>query len=608
MPTPSRLSAAVSSATPFTYADRLRSIVHATADDEESLVAPAESEDPDSDEEAEAILASFRARAKKKSQEMDMIKAAEEEALKSCVVEDFWGPLQRRTAIENAKRKIARAKDRVQLMLRFEALPKPPPDLLTDPDWLWLFMAYRERALLGALPTEQSLAAFASCGAVCRAWHDAVQPVTRRRCRLRHAHMVAATVCYPTLGLRFGDHRFKRPSFIETAPSGEIVVAEQHQLALLPSTRTSTVSYSATRTFVTPATHRILGTAGSAAGELYHPHGLAISQDGLRVYVADRSNHRVQCLRLADGAPLDATQPGAVWGPYGLALLATTLFVADANNDRIVGLDCHDLRLRRGEWGAGKGSTPGSGELDRPRGLATMREGAQLVVADMGNNRMSVFEISKGEHVRCFGDIDSGGGALPLRQPYGVVVLEHEEAPLVLVSEYDGRRIVVFSLEGAPLQIVSPAGVGALGGLVADEAWIYALDAEKGRLVAFTTRAPAPLGDVVSAVDDSRSCHDCTDPTTFLHSPVGALDVEGLRMAQARAAAGFASKFRGLRITAGALNGQADDDGSPGGVIDRAAEEDRKEREAAEARRRAEWLQLKRCMCTEQRCNLCLPL
>ena len=70
---------------------------------------------------------------------------------------------------------------------------------------------------------------------------------------------------------------------------------------------------------------------------------------------ADRSTaHRAQLLRIADGAPLDCTQPGAVWGPYGLALHpdGATLYVADANNDRVLALDSRDLRQRRLEIGS----------------------------------------------------------------------------------------------------------------------------------------------------------------------------------------------------------------------------------------------------------------
>ena len=53
-----------------------------------------------------------------------------------------------------------------------------------------------------------------------------------------------------------------------------------------------------------------------------------------------------------------------------------------------------------------------------------------------------------GEHVTQFGNTELPNGALPLRQPYGVLAWQD----LVLVTEYDGRRLVVFDKAYNPLQ------------------------------------------------------------------------------------------------------------------------------------------------------------
>ncbi len=600
MPSPASLSSAVALASPSRFAERLRIAVSSVADINEPLVGPEEEEAPDSDEEAEAILADFRERAQRKSREMALLKQAEEEAVRNTVIEAHWGPLQRRVAIENAKAKMARARDRAQLLLRMAPKPVASHACLTDPDWLWLFMRWREQELLGELPTEPALAVFSGCAAVCHAWRDAVLPVTQQRCKLRHAHMVG-TSHIPTLGANFGSHHFKRPSFLEAAPSGEVLVADQHRITLLPTTRTSTVSYGASRTFVTPTTTRVLGSAGNAQGQLYHPHGMAVTADGLAVFVADRSNHRVQLLRLSDGEPLDCTTPGAVWGPYGLALLGASLFVADANNDRVLAFDSRDLRLHKGVEMGGKGEAPGL--LDRPRGLTAIEQGTQLVVADMGNNRCNVYSTCDGSYVRSFGDVPSArGDALPLRQPFGLVSVD--AGAMVVVSEYEGRRVLVFASDGSPLQVLAPAGIGALGGMVCDGSWVYALDAEKGKLLAFTSTTPAPLSEAVRAATEDGPRE--VDPSTFVTDPLGSMSAVEMQRAVVGA---LSSKLRnGLRVAAAggsaAGGAQTEPGGSPDGVIDAAQEEKR----TVHARQRANWLQLKRCMCTEDRCPLCLPL
>lgn len=318
---------------------------------------------------------------------------------------------------------------------------------------------------------------------------------------------------------------------------------------------------------------------------------------------ADRSTaHRAQLLRIADGAPLDCTQPGAVWGPYGLALHpdGATLYVADANNDRVLALDSRDLRQRRLEIGSA-GTLPG--QLDRPRGIATLQGGEQIAVADMGNARINVYATHDGSYLRCFGDAASHGETLPLRQPYGVLALD--QGASILVSEYEGRRLVLFAVDGTPLQVLSPPGVGALGGLVADgERWIYALDAEKGRVLALTTTTPAPLGEVAS----SGAHHG--EGSSSLEAAVSA-SAFGVRLAQTKAAAQLQARLQGLHISAldGAaqLRARDDADGSPSSVIG-SSEAIAIERRRASAQRRNDWLQLKQCMCTEERCALCLPL
>ena len=143
------------------------------------------------------------------------------------------------------------------------------------------------------------------------------------------------------------------------------------------------------------------------------------------------------------------------------------LYVCDANNDRIVGFNARALSAEPLISFGSKGAL--IGELDRPRGLSIA--GNEIVVAELGNNRCSVWTHG-GDCTRTIGDVASANGALPLRQPFGVL---HAHGLLLVTESTTFGRLVVFTPEGIPLQVLSPRGCAALGGMVADANWIYVL-------------------------------------------------------------------------------------------------------------------------------------
>ena len=116
--------------------------------------------------------------------------------------------------------------------------------------------------------------------------------------------------------------------------------------------------------------------------------------------------------------------------------------------------------------------------------------GTEIAVAELGNNRVSVWTLS-GDCTRTIGDMASANGALPLRQPFGVL---HAHGLLLVSESTTFGRLVVFTPKGEPLQVLSPRGCAALGGMAADAHWVYVLDAEKGHVLAFATKMPANLG------------------------------------------------------------------------------------------------------------------
>jgi sugar lactone lactonase YvrE len=167
-----------------------------------------------------------------------------------------------------------------------------------------------------------------------------------------------------------------------------------------------------------------VGGAGSAAGQLRRPSGVALGPDGT-VYVADTGNDRVQAfsprgrLRSSFAAHVRLSAPSAVAiGPGG------RLFVVDAGHRRVVvlspdgrlvarwraagvdeiavdgrgrvflaGTDRDRIEMRTtggrplGEFGR---TGTGAGELSSPRGVVLDCHG-DLLVADWGNNRVQRF-------------------------------------------------------------------------------------------------------------------------------------------------------------------------------------------------------------------------
>ena len=501
MPPPSFLAEALAaSSLPSQLAARLREATSSAPYD----FASGDDEEPDSDEEADRIIAEHRSRREVEQQaEAEAAKAEAEAAASVPLVEmqPHWGAAARAAAVRRAYEKREDHKEKrlaaiAEAALRAARERSGAAQVLTDADYLSLLMEHREADLLGGVLTEGALQRFSSVASVCSAWHTAVSFVLSRHVRLRHSHMMHDA---PK-----AVHGFLRPSFLAlTLDEEHLIVADQHRLSLVPVPPPASESddeplasggstaadaharaTGAVRTLGTPD-----GSGGSLPGELYHPHGIALCPDGETIFVADRSNHRIQCMRLRDGAPLDSTPTGVVWGPYDVCMLNRhQLLVCDANNDRVLVLHAKRLDLPPVRCFGSTGSE--MGQLDRPRALTLLGQegskrdgGEEIVVAEFGNNRCSVWSAA-GRCLRTFGE------DLPLCQPFGVL----NAHGVLLVSEMEGRRLCVFHRDGAPLQTLSPRLCGGLGGLAADADWIYCLDAQKGHLLAFTTRAPLPLG------------------------------------------------------------------------------------------------------------------
>ena len=191
----------------------------------------------------------------------------------------------------------------------------------------------------------------------------------------------------------------------------------------------------------TTATGCLQGDLGGGAGQLTFPTAVALDANGA-LYVADRNNNRISVFDtinstfmhsfgfgVATGAAALETctatcLPGSAGGaagqlnfPSGVALDGTTLHVADRLNQRISSFALSPLSfLRTFGFAVDTGTfqfesctttcQPGdlgddAGQFDDPTGIHML--GANLLVADSGNERISVFNPTTPSLIESFG-------------------------------------------------------------------------------------------------------------------------------------------------------------------------------------------------------------
>ena len=180
---------------------------------------------------------------------------------------------------------------------------------------------------------------------------------------------------------------------------------------------------------------RVVGAFGYGPGQLNCPRGLACDEDAL--YVADRSNHRIQKLCLQTGASLALVgsrgPPGQGFFKYpqgvalGSASTARLLFVADYGNDRVVALDSGTL-----EWAFEFGSGT---DLELPGGIAV--DDDLVAVTDGAHHCVRLYSSFSRGLLRVIGQ----KGRLPgeFTQPVGVAL----RGGRLFVSEGEGQRLQV---------------------------------------------------------------------------------------------------------------------------------------------------------------------
>jgi RHS repeat-associated protein len=183
------------------------------------------------------------------------------------------------------------------------------------------------------------------------------------------------------------------------------------------------------------------GIAGSGAGQLSNPDGLAIDSAG-NVWVADEGNNRVVEYSSTGTyvAEYGSLGTGNVQSkqPVDLTVDGGYLFVADTGNDRI-----EELSTSGGYVGQFGSAGSGAGQFNSPETIATGPEG-NLYVADFFNSRIEELTPS-GAYLSSFGSHGSGIGQLS--EPEGIAINPSGE---IYVADSGDNRVEKWSPHPRP--------------------------------------------------------------------------------------------------------------------------------------------------------------
>ncbi|KAI6661923.1 E3 ubiquitin-protein ligase TRIM71-like [Oopsacas minuta] len=133
---------------------------------------------------------------------------------------------------------------------------------------------------------------------------------------------------------------------------------------------------------------RRIGKPGSEIGELNYPYGLAL--DGDKIYIADAYNKRIQIFS-TEGKFIHEFGKEELDIPSGIALYKEWVFVSDWGFNFILKFSKTNYKLIKSVKGV----------VSYPYGLTTDTNG-EVLVADLGNNRIAVFS-SDLEYIREIG-------------------------------------------------------------------------------------------------------------------------------------------------------------------------------------------------------------
>ena len=139
-----------------------------------------------------------------------------------------------------------------------------------------------------------------------------------------------------------------------------------------------------------------VGKLGSNDNELYYATGLALDEVNQLIYIADRSNCRIQVVSF-EGKFLKRFGQDILKEPQAISVTEDNVFVTDLSLHALLQFRKKDCKLvrRTGTEGSGEG------QLNYPHGLCSDYNG-DVYVAESRNNRVSVFSKQL-QFMKCLG-------------------------------------------------------------------------------------------------------------------------------------------------------------------------------------------------------------
>ena len=201
------------------------------------------------------------------------------------------------------------------------------------------------------------------------------------------------------------------------------------------------------------ATSAVLRTLAYPGSNLDDLRGLALNGQS-RLFIGSGGTHEVVELDLVTVARVRVFGGGGLTTPTGLLLRPGQLLVSSFGTDSVMAFD-----LAAGTY-AGDFVAPGAGGLAGPQGLRRALNG-NLLVCGEGAHSVLEYDWQTGAFVRVAA---AGGG---LTRPMDVLP---DIDGTLLVSSFDGDRVLRFAANGGPLGEFVAAGAGGLDG-AAGLAW-----------------------------------------------------------------------------------------------------------------------------------------
>ena len=227
-----------------------------------------------------------------------------------------------------------------------------------------------------------------------------------------------------------------------------------------------------------------VGNNGSAPGELNWPRGVTIEQASGHIYVADRSNSRIQIFS-ETGECLNQFGDQHLEEPWGILTYQDSIFVTDIGLDAIFLFKLSDLTMikRVGKEGSG------NKEFNHPRQLA-ISPNQLLYVPDQDNNRIQILstDLAFQDSLR----------HPTMTQPEDVKFTNDE---MFVLSREDNPCIHVFTLSGEKSRsIVTGGGIGKQ----VSGAYFFCLDGFNNIVIsdclAHVIKVFSPAGDLLHKI------------------------------------------------------------------------------------------------------------